>query len=64
MPGDHRRGPEGRITEPPRPPRDKKQESLDDWHVSKRVQDRILKRQEERRKREEAFRQRRRGRIW
>jgi len=64
MPGDHRRGPEGRIIEPPRPSRDKKEENLNDWHVSKRVQDRILKRQEDRRKREEAFRQRRRGRIW
>jgi hypothetical protein len=64
MPGDHRRGPEGRIIKPPRSPRDKKQENVDDWHVSKRVQDRILKRQEDRRKREEAFRQRRRGRIW
>ena len=64
MPGDHRHGPEGRVIKPPRSPREQQDERGKDWHVSKRVEDRILKRQQDRRKREESFRQRRRGRIW
>lgn len=62
--GNDRNRPVGREIKAPRSPHQQQDERSQDWKISKRVQDRIMKRQEDRRKREEAFRRRNRSRIW
>ena len=64
MPGSSQNKPVGREIKAPRAPHASQDERLKDWHVSKRVQDRIMKHQADRRKRDEAFRRKDRSRIW
>ena len=64
MRGPHGDKPADGEKKSPRSSRGDPDERSKDWHVSKRLQDRIVKRQEERRKREESFRKGKRGRIW
>ena len=62
--GNDRNRPVAREVKAPRSPHAQQDERGKDQHVSKRVQDRIMKRQADRKKRDEAFRRKDRSRIW
>ena len=56
--------PAGREIKPARPSRERQGDRWKDWFITKPAQDRVMKRQAARRKRQDSSHERDRGRLW